>query len=63
MRFGRWLLINEASYKGNIGVMEMIKFYRIASESEIKEMERAAEHNDWKAFKTIIKRVLKTEIM
>lgn len=30
--------IKEASYSGNIGVMELVKFHRIASEEESKLM-------------------------
>lgn len=31
--------IFEAAYKGNIGFEEMIKFYQVASEREIRELE------------------------
>ena len=61
-KFNRWLL-TEDSYPGNMGIMEMIEFYKNASKSEIKQMEKAAKHKDWDAFRTIIKDVIGVELM
>ena len=32
-------ILNEFAYKGNIGFVELVKFYRKASPKELKEME------------------------
>lgn len=50
--------ISEVSYVGNIGFAEMVQFYRIASKDQIRNMEVAIKMNDWKSFKSIIKKVL-----
>lgn len=61
MEFSKWV-ITEAAYPGNIGIEEMVKFYRVASKSEIKEMEKAVERKNWEDFKNIIKKVLGVEL-
>lgn len=64
MRFSKYLKeerirkIIEAVYAGNIGAVEMMQFYQVATSKEIKEMERIAKKNDKEAFKRIIKKVL-----
>ena len=58
----RWLL-SEASYMGNMGIIEMIEFYKKASKQEIKEMEKAAKKKDWDAFKQIIKKVIGVDLV
>ena len=58
----RWLL-SEASYMGNMGIIEMIEFYKKASKQEIKEMEKAAKNKDWDAFKEIIKKVIGVDLV
>lgn len=50
--------ILEASYKGNIGFMEMALLYQKASDSEIKELENIIKKEDWDAYKKLVKRVL-----
>jgi len=50
--------VNEASYKDNLGFVELVKFYQKANKSQVKEMEVALKHNDWEWFKKIIKQVL-----
>ena len=54
--------LDEASYFGNIGITEMVKFYRVASKKDIKEMEKVVDHNDRKGFKNLIKKVLNINI-
>jgi len=51
-------ILNELAYKGNIGFMELVKFYRKASPKEIKEMEGIIGKGDWEAFKSLIEQVL-----
>jgi len=52
----------EAVYKGNMGVMEMMKFYQVASDKEQKEMDKVVNKNDWEGFKLLIKKVLGIEL-
>lgn len=61
-KFNQWLL-NEFSYPGNMGIMEMIAFYKKASKQEVKEMEKAAESKNWETFKKIIKNVIGVELV
>jgi hypothetical protein len=61
MKFDKWI-VTEASYPGNIGVEEMVRFYKVASKAEIREMEKAVERKNWQEFKDIIKRVLGVEL-
>jgi hypothetical protein len=60
--FGKWVL-TEASYPGNMGIMEMIEFYKKASNKEVKQMEQAAKKKDWDAFRQIIKDVIGVELV
>jgi len=60
--FGKWLLY-EAAYGQNMGIIEMIEFYKKASKQEIKEMEKAAKNKDWDAFKEIIKKVIGVDLV
>lgn len=62
MKFEQWK-VYEASYPGNLGIEEMVKFYKTASKAEIKEMEKAVEKKDWQKFKNIIKKVLEVELV
>lgn len=50
--------VNEAAYDGNIGFEEMTKFWKSASDSQIKDMEEIISSGDWKSFKSLIKRVV-----
>jgi hypothetical protein len=62
MKFDKWIL-TEAAYPGNMGIVEMIKFYKVASKQEIKEMEKATEKKDWGKFREIIKKVIGVELV
>ena len=48
----------EASYVGNLGFEEMIRFYQKATPAQAKLMDRIANTGNWKAAKVLIKRVL-----
>ncbi len=50
--------ISELSYPGNLGAMEMMKFFDIASSEEKKEMDSILRSNDWKKFKKLILKVV-----
>lgn len=52
------MFLKELSYSDNIGVIEMVKFYQIATPSQIKEMEALVKKKDWNSFKALISRVL-----
>ncbi|GEM_PF-3006805 len=58
MRLRAFITLREASYAGNIGFEEMVKFYRSASDNEIEIMEKIIKRNDWNAFKKLIEKVL-----
>jgi len=61
-KFNKWLL-TEQSYPGNMGILEMIEFYKNASKKEVKMMEKAAKNRDWDAFRKIIKDTIGVELM
>jgi len=66
MKFDKWVLmesLTEASYPKNIGIIEMVKFYKVASKSEVKEMEKIVERKDWDAFRELVKKVLGVELL
>jgi HPt (histidine-containing phosphotransfer) domain-containing protein len=50
--------ILEASYKGNIGFMEMVQLYQKATPKEVEEIEEIIRKNDWDEYKRIVKRIL-----
>lgn len=56
MRFKEFLVV-EASYKGNIGMMEMFKFHQIASaeeKSKMRELLSAGQQDEaWKLLKKV----------
>jgi len=56
MKFSKY--IDEAAYKGNLGFEEMARFYQVANDQEISEMEEILKNSDWKEFKKLIQRVL-----
>jgi len=54
--------LTEAAYPGNIGFVEMVKFYKLASKEELETMEKVIDKNDWEKFKELIKKVIETEL-
>ena len=50
--------ICELAYPTNVGLMEMLKFYQVATPQQIDQMERIAKRNDWEGFKKLIAKVL-----
>ena len=61
MKFKDMMLI-EAAYPGNIGIMELINFNQRATPAERQEMKRVIEESDWNRFKMLIKKVLGVEL-
>ncbi len=51
-----------ASYKGNIGFVEMVKFTEVATPQEQDQMDRAIAQENWEAFKGLINAVLGTDL-
>ena len=47
--------IFEASYKGNVGMVEMMQLYQIMSDKEIENLERVIADEDWDTYKKIVK--------
>ena len=56
MKFKLYLM--EKEYAGNVGFHEMVRFYRIATPEEIKQMEKIIKREDWSAYKKLIKKKL-----
>ena len=50
--------VNEAAYAGNIGFEELTKFWKVASETQIEDMEEIIRSGDWKDFRILIKKVV-----
>lgn len=50
--------ILEQSYSGNLGFEEMMRFYRVASDLQIAELERVIDREDWDTFRHLIYQVL-----
>ena len=48
----------EAPYRGNIGAMEMFKFYTVATPEEKSLMDNIVEAGNWEDFKQLISKVL-----
>jgi len=54
--------IYEAAYKGNFGMIEMIKLYAMMSEKEIEKLEKIVNNEDWEAYKKIVKKYLDVDL-
>jgi len=50
--------IQEASYAGNIGALEMVQFYQEADKADIKIMEILVKKGSWAGVKKLFKKVL-----
>jgi hypothetical protein len=61
MNFKEYLIksdLFEAPYRGNLGAMEMFKFYGVATPEEKATMDEIVANSDWDAFKNLIYKVL-----
>ena len=54
--------MNEASYLGNIGFVEMCKFWKEASKDEENKMNRIIKNEDWEGFKSLIYSVINVKL-
>jgi len=55
-------ILTEASYPGNIGAIEMIKFFQSASDKDIKKMQKIVDAENWEEYKKLIKKVLGVDL-
>ncbi len=53
-----WEMFMEAAYRGNLGLMELAKFYRIATPEQKARMDEITNSEDWEGFKALVKEVL-----
>lgn len=56
-------IIQELSYKKNMGAVEMFEFFQKASNTDIQKMKDIVEKNDWEGYKKLIKKVLGIELI
>ena len=57
MKFREYLIIQEAVYSGNIGMMEMFKFYQVANGAQKNEMKIYIEKKLFKKAWELIEKV------
>ena len=50
--------IIEASYKGNIGAIEMMKLFKNASDKEMMKIDKVINKEDWEGYKKLVKKIL-----
>lgn len=56
-------LIKELSYKGNLGIMELVEFYKRATDDERLTLERLMNAKKWNAAWKLIQQVTKTKLV
>jgi hypothetical protein len=54
--------LEEASYPGNLGFIEMVKFYQVAGKEEIKTMEKHLKSNEPNKAWELLKKVTKVNL-
>jgi hypothetical protein len=54
--------LEEASYPGNLGFIEMMKFYQVAGKEEIKTMEKYLKSNEPNKAWELLNKVTKTDL-
>jgi len=55
--------VNEASYEGNMGAMEVMKFYQSATDSQIEKLERFIARQDWSKAWQLVQKVTGVKLM
>jgi len=59
----KWkVLLGEASYPGNMGAVEMMKFYQIASKKQQRLMDRYIDKGDLKKAWALLQKVTKVKL-
>lgn len=55
-------ILKEASFEDNIGFEEMMKYFQVGNDEQIKELEKHIESGDWEGFKSQIYDVLGVQL-
>jgi len=55
-------MLKELSYEGNLGAMEIFKFYDVASPGQIKDLDRLMKQKKWKPAWRLIQKVTKVNL-
>lgn len=58
-----WEMFAEAAYRGNLGLMELVQFRKVASPEQNAKMDEIVANKDWEGFRAIIKEVLNIELL
>ncbi len=53
----------EAAYPGNLGLMELVQFYNVATPEQKQEMDEVTNAGDWKRFKELVYEVLGVKLI
>ena len=56
-------IIKEAAYSGNMGFEEMMKFYNVATDEQVEEMERLIHINKYKAAWLYVQSVIDVKLV
>lgn len=55
-------ILFEAVYENNLGFVEMMNFFKNASEKEIDQMKKVVDEENWVEYKKLIYKVLKIKL-
>lgn len=58
-----WEMFTEAAYRGNLGLMELAKFYAVANDEEKALMKQITDNKDWEGFRALVKKVLGIQLL
>ena len=56
-------LVTELSYAGNLGVMELVDFYKLASNSQASHLQNLINARKWNKAWALIQKVTKTKLI
>ena len=56
-------LVTELSYAGNLGVMELVDFYKLASNSQASHLQNLINARKWDKAWALIQKVTKTKLI
>lgn len=55
--------LSELSYEGNMGIVEMFQFYRVATKEQKARMEKVIKSNSWDEYKKLIYETLGVQLV
>ncbi len=58
----RLMTLFEASYEGNVGVMELVDFYKKASATQKQQLEKYIKQEDYKKAWALVQQVTKVKL-